>query len=84
MNQRIQSLAEFAGGIRKHYPKVWQFTDEQLEQFALMIADRCARLVQGVPTDAMSNATIAKAVAEGKVHSIVVPYNFDGIINVGK
>jgi hypothetical protein len=48
MNQRIpigliQSLAEFAGGIRKHYPEVWQFTDEQLEQFALMIANRCAK-----------------------------------------
>lgn len=40
---------------------------------------------QAIPyMNAMANATIAKAVAEGKVHSIVVPYNFDGIINVGK
>ena len=55
---------EFAGGIRKHYPEVWQFTDEQLEQFALMIADRCARLVQGVPTDTVGYHTADQKIRE--------------------
>lgn len=34
--------------------------------------------------NAQAQADIAKAVREGKVHTIIVPYDFKGIINAGK
>ncbi len=34
--------------------------------------------------NAQANLMLAQGVKEGKVHSVVVPYNFSGIVNVGK
>jgi regulator of protease activity HflC (stomatin/prohibitin superfamily) len=43
------------------------------------------RNAQAIPyMNAMSQMEIAKAVREGKVHTIIIPRNFEGMINVGK
>lgn len=52
-------------------------------------ADRMAALAQNAGQsiaymNAQAQADIAKAVREGKVHTIIVPYDFKGIINAGK
>lgn len=40
---------------------------------------------QAIPyMNAMANMEIAKAVREGKVHTIVIPQDFKGMVNVGK
>lgn len=40
--KKIQEIAEKSGGIRKHYPGVWQFFDNELEMMYNEIVKECA------------------------------------------
>ena len=45
MNSKIRDLAESAMGTRKHVPPVWQFFDDELEDFTALIVEQCIKEV---------------------------------------
>lgn len=57
-----------------------QIAKKESERIAALNANAGAREYM----NAQANMEIAKAVREGKVHSIILPYDFKGIVNAGK
>ena len=64
MDERIKKLAEQALGVKRDGATVWQFYDDELKNFAQLIAAECAQLVQGVPVDTMGYHTADQKIKE--------------------
>lgn len=55
MNEQIKQLAERAGSTHKQNLGVYQFFENELQQFAELIADECAKVCEAIYNDPNGN-----------------------------
>ena len=55
MNEQIKQLAEQAGATHKQSLGVYQFYKNELQQFAELIADECAKVCEAIYNDQNGN-----------------------------